>query len=261
MRKAVASVLFLVAVLAVPAVAGAQVVRVWVGPYYPVAPMPPVVVPMPVPLPPVYVPPPPPVYVRPAPMYYNPVPVLPPVQLDRRWGIGARASVYSVNQTIVGEDNVMAGGGIFMRFRASPHWGWEIGMDGATGTWGDGRFKRDAFIPTASVMLHLIPRGPFDLHLIGGIGGVFNSVEIENPPGHTNLTVGRQSLGEFQGHLGVGAELRLGRMFGIVADARYIGRVLDTSSSDGRWYKGINDGPVPKTSQGFQGNVGLMLHF
>ncbi len=261
MRKAVATFVFAVAVLAVPAVASAQHVRVWVGPYYPIAPLPPpVVVPVPAPVP-VYAPP--PVYVpryRPAPVYYNPVPVV-PLQLQRRWGIGLRASVTGINQTVAGEDNVMSGGGVFSRFRMSPHWGFEVGLDGQAGAFGDDRFKRSAFIPTASITLHLIPRGPFDLFVLGGIGGVFSSVEVQNPPGHPNLSVGRQNFGEFQGHLGVGAELRLGRMFGITADVRYIGRVLDTSSQDGRWYKDVDDGVIPKTSQGFQASLGLMLHF
>lgn len=257
MRKAVASVLFLVAVLAMPALAGAQVVRVWVGPYYPVAPLPPPVV---VPMPPVYVPP-APVYVRPTPVYYHPVAPLPPVQLDRRWGIGLRATVTGINQTIAGEDNVMSGGGIFTRFRHARYWGFEIGLDGSHGSFGDGRFRRSSAIPTASVLFHMIPNGPFDLHLIGGIGGVFSSIEVDNPPGHPNLSVGRQSVGEFQGHLGIGAELRLGRSFGIVADVRYVGRVLDTSSMDGRWYKNVDDGVVPKNSRGVQGSLGLMLHF
>jgi hypothetical protein len=256
MRKAVGSFLFLVALMAVPAVAGAQHVRVWVGPYYPVAPLPPPVV---VPVPRVYVPP--PVYLPPV-TRYAPAYVAPrPVQLDRRWGIGLRASVAGINQTIAGEDNVMSGGGVFTRFRHSRYWGFELGLDGSAGTFGGERFKRSSFTPTASVLVHLTPRGPFDLHLIGGIGGVFSSVEVENPPGHPNLAVGRQSLGEFQGHLGVGAELRLGRMFGILADVRYVGRVLDTSSGDGRWYKDVDDGVIPKTSQGVQGSLGFMLHF
>jgi hypothetical protein len=255
MRKAVASVLFLVAVLAVPALAGAQAVRVWVGPYHPIAPLPPPPVVVRVPTvypPPVYMPPPPP-----PPVFLGPV----PVQLERRWGIGLRASVVGINQTIGGEDNVMSGGGIFTRFRQSPHWGFEIGFDGAAGSFGGDRFKRSSLIPTASVLFHLTPRGAFDLFLLGGIGAVFSNIEVENPPGHANLSVGRQSLGEFQGHLGVGAELRLGRVFGITADVRYIGRVLDTSSQDGRWYKDVDDGVIPKTSQGFQASLGLMLHF
>ena len=256
MRKAVASFVFLAVVLVAPAVGSAQAVRVWVGPYYP-APMPPPPVIVPVPqyyAPPVYVPP--PVMYRRAPM------VAPmPLQLQRRWGIGLRASVAGINQTIAGEDNVMSGGGIFTRFRHSRYWGFEIGLDGAAGSFGGDRFKRSSFIPTASVLLHLTARGPFDLHFISGIGGVFSSIEVQNPPGHPELDVGRQSIGEFQGHLGIGAELRLGRAFGIVGDVRYIGRVLDTSSQDGRWYKNVDDGVVPKTSQGVQGTLGLMLHF
>lgn len=263
MRKAVASFLFVVAVLAVPALASAQHVRVWVGPYYPIAPLPPpVIVPVPAPVPaPVYVPPPVPVTYRRAPAYYAPV-VPVPLQLQRRWALGLNYAITSVNQTVAGDTNVMSGGTLFARYRMSPHWGFELGFQGAGGSFGqDDRFKRGSFIPTASMTLHLIPRGMFDLFLIGGIGGVFSSVEIENPPGHPNLAVGKQSFGEFQGHLGVGAELRLGRVFGITGDVRYVGRVLDTSSGDGRFYKDVDDGPVPKTSHGVQGQLGIALHF
>jgi len=169
--------------------------------------------------------------------------------------------VIGINQTVMGESNVMSGGGIVLRHRTTRHLGFELGLDGAAGSFGDGRFKRSSFIPTASVLFHMIPHGPFDLFLIGGIGGVASTVRIEDPPGHPELSLGRQSFGEFQAHLGVGAELRLGHVVGIVSDLRYVARVLDTSSDDGRWYRGIEDGPIPSSSHGAQFTLGVMLHF
>jgi hypothetical protein len=232
MHKAVASFVFLAAVLAVPSVGRAQGTYVYVGRYY-----------------------------RPAPPPYTLVAPVAPVQLERRWSIGLRWMINSVNQTVMSEDMVMSGGGLYARYRHSRHWGFELGLEGAGSTFGNEGFRKGSFIPTVSILFHLTPRGVFDLYLLGGIGAVLSSVEIDNPPGHPELDTGRQSFGEFQAHIGFGAELRLGRSFGIVSDFRYIGRVLDTTSQDGRWYKDVDDGPVPRTSQGFQYTLGVALHF
>jgi hypothetical protein len=161
---------------------------------------------------------------------------------------------------VAGEDNVTAGGGLFYRYRHSRHWGMEAAFDAMGGSFGNGRFERTAMPLTASLLFHLTPRGAFDLHLLGGIGWVFSEVRIENPPGHPELAVGKQNFGEFQAHLGIGAELRLGPAFGLTADLRYIGRVL-SQSDDGQWYQDVDGGPVPQSSHGAQFTLGGAIHF
>jgi hypothetical protein len=206
------------------------------------------------------------VYIAPAPVY-RPVPVYmaPPfdpsrVQLARRYSLGLRLDVSGINQTVAGEDTVMGGGGLMFRSRHSRHWGWEFAVDGMGATLGGGRFERSTIPITGSLLCHLTPRGVFDLYLIGGLGYVASDVRIQNPPGHPGLAEGRQSFGEFQAHFGIGAELRLGRAFGIVSDIRYVGRVL-TQAEDGQYYKDVDDGPVPSSSQGYQFTLGGLIHF
>jgi opacity protein-like surface antigen len=230
MRTILASALVLLAVALAPAAAQAQPF-IYVAPVY----RPPVV--------PVYAP-------------YDPG----NVQLERRYSLGLRWEVSGINQTIAGEDVVTSGGGLVFRYRHSRHWGLEAAVDGLGGSFANGRFDKSEVPMTVSLTCHLAPRGPFDLYLIGGLGGVVTDVRISNPPGHPDLAVGRQTFGEFQAHLGAGAELRLGRAFGITADLRYVGRVL-TSSDDGKYYKNVDDGPVPSTSQGFLFTLGGMVHF
>jgi len=200
-----------------------------------------------------------PVY-RPVPVYVAPPVDMSRVQLTRRYSLGLRLDVSGINQTVVGEDMVMGGGGVMFRYRHSRHWGWEFAVDGMGASLADGRFERSAVPITGSLLCHLTPRGIFDLYVIGGLGYVASDVRITDPPGHPNLSEGRQSFGEFQAHIGVGAELRLGRSFGIVSDIRYIGRVL-TDADAGRYYDGVDDGPVPSSSQGFQWTLGGLFHF
>ena len=147
------------------------------------------------------------------------------------------------------------------RYRHSRYWGLEASLDRMDGSFANGRFQRSSMPLTVSLLWHLLPRGSFDLYAFGGIGWVFSDVRVENPPGQPNLAVGRQSFGEFQAHLGIGAELRLGRSFGIVSDLRYLGRVLDDTAQDGKWYKGVSDGVIPSTSQGAQFTLGVLWHF
>jgi hypothetical protein len=182
------------------------------------------------------------------------------VQTQRKYALGLRVDVQGINQTVGGESTVMGGGGLMFRYRHSPHWGLEAAIDRLDGSFSNSRFERTSTPATLSLMCHLTPRGAFDLHLIGGIGYVASDVRIDNPPGHPDLAVGKQSFGEFQAHLGVGAELRLGRMLGITADVRYIGRTL-LDSQDGKYYKGVSDGPIPSSSQGYAVSFGALLHF
>ncbi|HEY3357526.1 MAG TPA: outer membrane beta-barrel protein [Polyangia bacterium] len=230
MRTALASLLLLLALAVTPSAAQAQSF-VYVAPMY-----------------------------RPGPVYvpvaYNPN----TVQLERRYSLGLRWEVAGINQTVAGEDVVMGGGGLMFRYRHSAHWGLEAAVDGLASSFANGRFTRSSVPMTVSLMCHLTPRGPFDLYAIGGIGYVTSDVRVENPPGHPDLAVGKQSFGEFQAHIGMGAELRLGRAFGLTADLRYVGRVL-TDSQDGQYYKNIDNGVVPSTSQGFLFTMGGLVHF
>jgi hypothetical protein len=184
-----------------------------------------------------------------------------PLQLQSRAALGLRIDVTSINQTIAGEDNVMAGGGLVFRYRHSLHWGLEAAVDREEGRFGEGRFQRSSTPLAISLLCHLTPRGIFDLHLVGGLGWVFSEVRIENPPGRPDLDEVRQSFGEFQAHFGLGGELRIGRHFGIVSDLRYVGRVLNTDNKDGRWYKDVSDGVIPSSSNGVQFTLGVLAHF
>jgi hypothetical protein len=231
--------------------------------------------------PPVYAPPapriyaPPPViiqpyYVYPAPFYARPVPPViyrprwvapPPRKWDgvRRFSLGVHAMVLGLNQS-VGKDNVVLGGaGLQFRLRGRGRWGMEIAQSFLGNDWWNGNYSRRSYPFQLSLMLYFLPNDPdrhFNMYAIGGVGGMYDQISLLDE----NRSKVTQDFWEWEFHGGLGLELRY-HWFGIEADARAHGFVLDNDSAPARYYNGVSGGPIPSSSYGFSGNVFLSAWF
>jgi hypothetical protein len=167
----------------------------------------------------IYTPPPQPVYVQSAPVYIEtqPVQVVQTVQLEeprierpyrrhRGFGFGARVGGGYAGLSDIG----MYGGGINLRYTASPSVGIELTVDAFGGT-GYAGAERTEFPITLNVLWYLNPRSRFQVYILGGLG--ISIAEVEQN-GYTDdpLYGG--------GEIGLGLELLLGNHFGITLDAR-----------------------------------------
>jgi hypothetical protein len=146
-----------------------------------------------------------------------------------------------------------------MRMRSSGRFGFEMAQDFLHASYWGGNFQRDSFPFTMSLMFYIFPNSDarhFNLYGLGGVGIMSDVVTVRDE----YSSQAQQSFTEFTTHAGLGAELRF-RWFGIEADARYIWMWRDSSGAPAIYYGDITNAPVPKTTQGIQGNVYLSLWF
>jgi hypothetical protein len=245
-----------------------------VAPAYPPAPYP---YAPPPPMPRVYTPPPPPVVVQPYyvyPPYYRPPVVYraqltcgqlcgrrpaPPLERVRRFSFGVHGTVLGINQQ-VGKDNVILGGaGFQFRFRGRGRVGLEVAQSFLHADYWNGNWQRDSFPFQLSLMVYLMPNDDnrhFNLYGLAGLGAMFDTIKLRDE----NRNMVSQDFLEWEGHVGLGAELRF-KWFAIEADARAIGMLRDNSSGAAPLYDHVKGAPVSDKSYGFSGNLFLSLWF
>ena len=205
----VSSTLLSILVLAAPAAASAQV-------YVISQPAPPAA-------PPAYAPPPPGngpgVFM---PRTYYPVVQKQPVQLQRDWGIGLRASNGALTSEARPDDPLeLHGGALDLKWRASTHWSLDLEAAGWDAESEQGSYKRELQLTTIGAAYHFTPYGRWDFYLSAGLGGGHTKVEYLNAArdGITEeADVGTVRLGmgleyRFRNGLALGVE---GRAAGIV---------------------------------------------
>lgn len=207
----------------------------------------------------------------PPPVYYAPppVPVIPvqPLRLSkplgpkekvRRVSLGVHGIVYYVNQAH-NEDLVMGGAGLQLRIRGRGRFGVEISQGFIYGSALHGNLERTSFPFDFSLMFYVFPNKDdrhFNIYALAGIGAMADTVNVRDQFG----TKREQDFLEFNGHVGVGLELRF-KWFAIEADARMIGMIRDGSDKPATYYGSINGAPVQDKSWGASGNAYVSFWF
>ncbi len=205
--------------------------------------------------------------------------VVEPPAHARLFSVGVRFSGLGVNQQINGQDVLLWGLGGQLRFRTRGRFGLEAAVDILHGHFDApqpqggpiqpatnagpffhiGPVTRDSYPVSLSALLYIFPNDDarhFNLYFLGGIGVVPTRMGLTDENGN-QVT---QSFTEYEGHLGVGAELRF-RWLAIQADIRGIAMGRDDSGGDAAFYANVDGGPVPKSSVGAQGTLGATLWF
>ncbi len=246
-------------------------------PTYPYAPPPPpprVYAP-----PPAYAPPPPavvvqPYYVYPAP--YRRAPVVYRAQLTcsslcakqapakkwdgvRRFSFGIHGTVLGINQQVGNDKVVLGGAGFQFRFRGRGRVGFEIAQDFLHADYWNNNWQRNSYPFQMSLMLYLMPNDDsrhFNLYALAGLGAMFDTISLRDE----NHNMVSQDFLEWEGHFGLGAELRF-KWFAIEADARALGMLRDNSSGAAPLYANVQGAPVAEKSYGFSGNLFISLWF
>lgn len=222
---------------------------------------PPPVTPAPAP-PPVVVytpaPAPPPPVVQPQPVYYPPPPPPPPRQVYRsEVGINFHltGAAFGSNENMT--NSAAAGGvGAAIRFRPTPRFALDLGLDVIGGTDANG-FKRSEVPFTIAGLLYLNPRSKVQVYLLGGIGFSTARVETVTTQGYT--VDDRYSY--FGGLFGGGLELRIAPKVALNFDVRGFvrGRTDDAAKYNPEFR--AKDGRTTNTSGGALFNGGLTLYF
>jgi hypothetical protein len=161
--------------------------------------------------PPAYQPPYQPYGTYPAPVYQ------PPPELTRRIGIGLHFTGLAIaNEANPDDPTELAGGGIQIRYRMNRRWELQLALDSLREQDEEGMpVGPELHSATVGVMLHLSPLRPWDVYLLGAIGGIGERDE----PSRTSVERA-ESRGQF--HVGVGLERRW-RSFSINAELRGVG--------------------------------------
>ncbi|PID39386.1 MAG: hypothetical protein CSA65_02805 [Proteobacteria bacterium] len=173
-----------------------------------------------------------------------------------RWAAGVHLTGVTTNQELNDEGVALGGIGGHLRFR-NGRFGSEVAFDVIGNSFLDGGVQRVSVPVQASALLYIIPRGVFNLYLLGGMQLVFTHVEWDLPNLYTD-----QTFTQFGLHAGVGGELNLGRYVALTADVRFFGLLRSDESGDGTYYQGIDqDAVVPHKVSGAQINLGVLLRF
>lgn len=200
------------------------------------------------------------------PVYVRPVPVRPVYRVQHRhayrpyfripWSVGLHVTGLSTNHRLADEGVDFAGVGGHVRMRGY-RWGTELSLDVVGNNFLEGSVERVSVPLQLSGMLYLMPRGQFQLFLLGGMQAVFSHVSWNLP----NLTTD-QSFTQVGLHAGVGAELFISPRIALTADIRLFGLVRGEESDDGIYYAGIDqEAVVPEKTSGVQANLGVSFHF
>lgn len=225
---------------------------------------PPPVAPAPAPAPPpvvVYTPapaPPPPVQPAPPPAYYPPPPP-PPHRPVVRSEIGLNfhlvGAAFASNENMT-HDAGAGGVGAALRFRPTPRFALDIGLDVMGGTDANG-FKRSEVPFTIAGLLYLNPRSKVQVYLLGGLGFSTARVEKTTQAGYTL----DERYSYFGGLFGGGLEVRVAPKVALNFDVRGFvrGRTDDKAKYDPEFR--ANDGRTTNTSGGALFNGGLTLYF
>ncbi|MFZ4577367.1 MAG: outer membrane beta-barrel protein [Myxococcota bacterium] len=194
--------------------------------------------------------------------------------------VGATAGGDVTNDPAVDGGPTLLGLGMQSRWRVSPHWSLELGLDFLTGKTSSGNtilvnensvdvaypdtFRQSTVPVGLAVMFHLLQNSVIDPYLLGGLGLQWTSLSYEDSVFQTDLT-------ESYGQLGAGAQVWLGRDVALHADVRSM-TMLQTlsvyqstkSECQDAWVcEGTNRVPDPseKIRTGLQFQAGLTLYW
>lgn len=218
--------------------------------------------------------PPPPVFVQP-PQLYSPPPLVRPIRpmpIVRRpvvarpaprgpvFGMGVRFTSYGIrSQEVFGEKPTLMGGGVQLRFRNQGHWGFELALDATRANIADGAFVRTSYPFTFAPMLYLFQNRPdrhFNIYATAGFGLMASDIALYQGSRQER----NQQFWEVLGQAGGGVELRFTRL-ALFSDLRAVGTLLDQGSEPGKFYDGVNSGPIAPSTIGYKLNIGAMLWF
>lgn len=238
----------------------------------PAAPAPTVVAPPPpvaAPPPPVviYTPAPAPVYAAPPPpqAYYPPPPPPPPAAPRARSEVGLsfrlNAASFGRNDTIKdnGGDSGAAGIGASLRFRPTPRFALDIGLDMIGGTDANG-YKRSEVPLTILGLLYLNPRSKAQVYLLGGFG--FSTANVDVTGDSNGMMMSRREQYSYFGALfGGGMEFRVAKKVALNFDVRGFirGRTDDAAANKPEFT--AKDGRTTNTSGGAMFTGGLTFYF
>jgi hypothetical protein len=202
--------------------------------------------------------------------YHRPVPPPPPppqvihyshfarphFEPPPRWSLGLHVAGSGLARAIGEESGGLGGVGFHLRYRHY-RWGTELAVDALGNRFLDGTVTRVSLPIQGSALLYLVPRGVFNLYLLAGLRLQPTIMSYKLP----NLT-DRQTFLEYGAHVGLGAELLLGRHFALTADVRGFGTIRDSVTEPGAYYAGLDQAAVlPDKSLGLQVNLGASIRF
>jgi hypothetical protein len=219
----------------------------------PASPPPPVVI---------YTPaPPPPVYTAPPAYYPPPPPPPPPARHKSEIGLSFRldAAAFGQNDASRGHDSGAVGVGGSLRFRPTPRFALDIGLDALSGTDANG-YKRSEVPLSILGLLYLNPRSRAQVYLLGGFGFSTANVEVTGDPQNGTLTRHEQ-YSYFGAMFGGGLEIRVARKVALNFDIRGFvrGRTDDAAASKPEFT--AKDGRTTNTSGGALFSGGLTFYF
>jgi len=178
--------------------------------------------------------------------HYQPVPygvhryaALPPP----RWQAGLHFTGISVNHKIADEGVVLGGLGVHLRYRGF-RWGAELALDVVGNEFNKGAVTQASVPIQANALLYLLPRGRFNLYLLGGLRVVATRIDFALPGLHDS-----QNFAEFGMQGGIGGELLLGRYFALVGDVRAFGQLRDDNDPSGAYYDRATRPVIPSKSR------------
>jgi hypothetical protein len=198
--------------------------------------------------------PPPPVYAGPPPSYYPPPP--PPPQRPRsEVGLSFRieGAAFHAADTYKGGDVGMGGVGMSLRFRPTPRFALDIGLDALAGIDANGKKRSETPISVLG-LLYLNPRSRVQVYLLGGFA--FSGARVED-----RLTGQVEHYSYFGGMFGGGLEFRLSRKVALNFDIRGFirGRTDDQAARNPEFTAA--DGRTTNTSGGALFTGGLTFYF
>jgi hypothetical protein len=182
-----------------------------------------------------------------------------PQERIRRFSLGIHGVVMGINQQIGKDDMVMGGMGLQLRIRSKGRFGLELAQSFMKADYWNGNFVRNSYPFSFGLMLYIFPNQDtrhFNLYGIAGVGAMLDSVELRNQY-NDKVT---QDFFEWMAFAGLGAELRF-KWFAIAADARFVGLWRDDNTTPAAYYSGVDGGPIPSSSYGYQGKVYINFWF
>jgi hypothetical protein len=215
-------------------------------------PPPPVVIYTPAPPPPVYMPPPPPAYYPPPPP--------PPAHRPRHAsevGLNLRlvGAAFSANDTYTKGDAGAGGIGASIRFRPTPRFALDIGLDVIGGVDANG-YKRTETPLSLLGLLYLNPKSKAQVYLLGGFG--FSSARVEvNTPNYSAV----ENYSYFGAMFGGGLEFRVAKKVALNFDVRGFVRGRTDDAAQNKPEFTAKDGRTTNSSGGALFTGGLTFYF
>jgi len=198
----------------------------------------------------------PPPYAYPYPQYPYVAP--PPPLPFREWGVNLHLSAAAIGHGVAG-DASMGGGGVGLRYKPVPHFGFEADVDffGGTDYQGNSR-NEEAF--TLNALFFVNPRSMAQAYFLAGLGGTTAHVSCDPAFGCGGGAFDAQ-YGYFGGQAGAGVELRLGRVVALNVDLRGFVRTRTDSGASAHPEFVNAYGQTSNTSAGALFTGGMTLYF